>query len=82
MSECSPVCPDLGDTMDQTEVIVLPDAQLNRRLELEFGDTPLKSVPEKTSSADPSNDHMKVYLRIRPFTKEEENKDENQVFYS
>ncbi|XP_046579604.1 LOW QUALITY PROTEIN: kinesin-like protein KIF20B [Haliotis rubra] len=32
----------------------------------------------QTVSADPASDHMKVYLRVRPFSEEEKDKDEDQ----
>ena len=50
---------------------------------LEAFGTPSKTTTDASSNVDVSSrdhsDHMKVYLRIRPFTTEETEKSENQV---
>ena len=57
---------------------MIPASSICRKLVDEL-DTPVKRASEAHITADPANDHMKVFLRIRPFTQNERDKGECQV---
>ena len=68
---------EMEDTRMSTEDEV-PITNIRKKLDDEFA-TPVKPAPEKSSVVDSGQDHMKVYLRVRPCTNDEKNKGEDQV---
>lgn len=73
--------------MDQSQISMVDDSicvslqQGTRRKLLDDFETPLKEKRQRTEGdgSATGKDHMRVYLRVRPFTSKEEDENQNQV---